>query len=109
MTPDQFRKIALSFDGAIESSHMNHPDFRVAGKIFATLGYPDDDRAMVKLTTDQQRSFVTADPKVFQPCNGAWGRSGCTNVLLSAAKVKGVRASLEIAFENIAGSPSKPK
>jgi hypothetical protein len=109
MNADQFRKIALSFEGAVESSHMNHPDFRVSGKIFATLGHPDDDRAMVKLTPDQQRSFVASDPKVFQPCNGAWGRSGCTNVLLAAAKVKTVRASLEVAFENIAGSLRKPK
>src|SRR5262245_31412560 len=58
MTANQFRKIALEFPGVIESAHMNHLDFRVAGKIFATLGYPDDEWGMVKLTSEQQRTFV---------------------------------------------------
>lgn len=58
MTPDQFRKLALRFPEAAESAHMAHPDFRVRGKIFATLGYPDDRHGMVKLTPDQQADFL---------------------------------------------------
>ena len=71
MTANDFRKIALSFPEAIESAHMNHPDFRVRGKIFATLGYPDENWAVVKLTPEEQKSFVRADPDVFQPVKGA--------------------------------------
>ena len=71
MTADDFRKIALSLPEAIESAHMNHPDFRVRGKIFATLGYPDENWAVVKLTPEEQKSFVRADPDVFQPVKGA--------------------------------------
>src|SRR5262245_11752091 len=102
MNTKDFRKSALSHDGAVESAHMRHPDFRVAGKIFASLGSPGEDWAMVKLTPDQQQSFVHACPDAFKPCSGAWGRSGCTNVLLPAAKRDMVAAALEIAFENIA-------
>jgi hypothetical protein len=68
MTADAFRKIALNFPEALESAHMNHPDFRVGGRIFATLGYPDEDWATIKLTPKEQRSFVRADPDVFRHC-----------------------------------------
>ena len=57
---------------------MNHPDFRVAGKIFATLGYANTDRAMVKVTPVEQEMLVSAEPSVFSPETGAWGRQGCT-------------------------------
>jgi len=73
MTPKEFRKSALSFPEAEESSHMGHPDFRVKGKIFATLG-PDEDWGMVKLTSEQQAPVVKEQPAVFQPASGAWGR-----------------------------------
>src|SRR5947207_15725782 len=82
MTSENFRRIALSFPETTESAHMAHPDFRVRGKIFATLGYPGDDFAMVKLTPDQQQVFVKAEPAVFEPVNGGWGRRGATNVHL---------------------------
>ena len=65
---------------------MNHPDFRLGGKIFATLGVPDENWGMVKLTPEQQRTFMEGAPEVFQPCSGAWGRQGATNVHLGAAK-----------------------
>src|SRR6266850_6818968 len=86
MTVNDFRKLALSFPEAIESAHMDHPDFRVRGKIFATLGYPDKDSGVVKLTPDEQRDFVGSDPNVFQPVKGAWGRRGSTSVNLPTAK-----------------------
>jgi hypothetical protein len=109
MNTNEFRKAALSCAGVIESAHMGHPDFRIGGKIFATLGAPNDDWAMVKLTPDQQRSFIEAVPDVFRSCNGAWGRSGCTLVHLPMAKKEVVKAAIEIAFENVAASVREKK
>lgn len=86
MTPKEFRRLALAFPETEERAHMDHPDFRVGGKIFATLGYPEDGFAMVKLTPIEQEMFVKAQPKVFKPCNGAWGRRGATNVSLKSAR-----------------------
>jgi hypothetical protein len=71
MTSDQFRRLALSFPEASESAHMGHPDFRAGGRIFATLGYPDDGWAMVKLTPEQQEELVRTEPDVFVPVKGA--------------------------------------
>ena len=102
MTADDFRKLALSFPEAIESAHMHHPDFRVRGKIFATLGYPDKDWAVVKLTPDEQTRFIQSDPKVFQPVKGAWGRRGNANVYLPAAKIDIVREAVTAAWRNTA-------
>ena len=48
MTSDEFRKMALEIPTAVERSHMNHPDFRVAGKIFASLGVPDESWGMAE-------------------------------------------------------------
>ena len=93
--------MALQIPGALEASHMRHPDFRIAGKIFATLGYPNKDWAMVKLTPEQQRKFIEKAPTVFRACNGAWGRDGATNVDLAQAKLSIVRAALEAAAKNV--------
>jgi hypothetical protein len=102
MTANDFRKLALSFPEAMESAHMHHPDFRVGGKIFATLGYPDKDWAVVKLTPDEQREFVENDPSGFQPVKGAWGRRGNTNIYLPAAKIDKAREALTAAWRNTA-------
>jgi hypothetical protein len=102
MTANEFRKLVLSFPEAIESAHMDHPDFRVGGKIFATLGYPDKDSGVVKLTPDEQREFVRSDPNVFQPVKGAWGRRGSTSVHLPAAKIENVRRAVDAAWRNTA-------
>ena len=102
MTTDDFRNLALGMPEAIESAHMGHPDFRVRGKIFATLMSPDDGWGMVKLTPEQQRLFVTAEPKVFVPVKGGWGRRGATTVILSAAKEESVREALVAAWRNTA-------
>jgi hypothetical protein len=101
MTANDFRKMALSFPEAVESAH-HHPDFRVRGKIFATLGYPDKDSAVVKLTPDEQRDFVRSVSNVFQPVKGAWGRRGATSVNLPAAKIDKVREALSAAWRNTA-------
>ena len=98
MTPSDFRHLALSFPETSENSHMEHPDFRVAGKIFATLGYPEDGWAMVKLTPLEQEMFVKAQPTVFNPCTGAWGRRGATSVRLKAARNPTLRRALEAAW-----------
>jgi len=81
---------------------MGHPDFRVGGKIFATLGYPDDTHAMVKLTPEQQEAFVDAEPAVFAPVKGGWGRKGATTVHLRAARARSLRVALTVAWENVA-------
>src|SRR5947208_16830368 len=101
VTADDFRSLALSFPEASEDARMGHPDFRVRGKIFATLG-PDEQWGMVKLTPDQQASFVRALPQMFQPVNGAWGRRGCTYVRLAAAEELTVRQALIAAWRNTA-------
>ena len=100
MTPNEFRELALSFPEAIESAHMHHPDFRVGGRIFATLGYPDENSAMVKLSPDDQKEFVRTSPGVFKLVKGAWGRQGSTNIYLPAAKVQTVREALTAAWRN---------
>lgn len=101
MTGNDFRNLALVLPEAVEQSHMDHPDFRVGGKIFATLG-PDEDWAMVKLKPEQQAPYIEAQPNVFQPASGAWGRWGCTIIQFKKAKKKEVRALLLLAWRNTA-------
>ena len=99
-TPSDFRRLALSLPQTEERNHMNHPDFRVAGKIFATLAYPNKQFAMVKLTPLQQEDFVKAHPAVFNPCNGAWGRRGATSVLLAKANKRVLKEAILAAWRN---------
>lgn len=99
MTENEFRKLALSLDGSEEKGHMGHPDFRVGGKIFATL-QPDKGLAMVSLSVDQQEIFVQVAPEVFEPVPGGWGRKGATYVRLSRAGRKVVREALSTAWRN---------
>ncbi len=102
MSAGEFRRLALSLPEAVEASHMDHPDFRVRGKIFATLGYPDDGWGMVKLTPTDQQLLVLAEPDVFVLCKGAWGRRGATAVRLRAAKKSTVREALAAAWRSTA-------
>jgi hypothetical protein len=99
VTAAQFRKLALNLPEAVEAEHMGHPDFRVGGKIFATLG-PDEKWGMVKLKPDQQASLMASEPNVFQPASGAWGKNGSTIVRLRPAKVLTVRHALLAAWRN---------
>ena len=101
MSIHQFQKLALEIPTAVERSHMHHPDFRVHGRIFASLGAPDANWGMVKLTPAQQRTFIKKAPEVFKPASGAWGRQGCTTVYLPAAKTAVVRAALDAAAKNV--------
>ena len=102
MTPADFRKLALALPETEERQHMDHPDFRVAGKIFATLGYPDKTRGMVKLSPEDQHNFSKDHPDVFIPVKGAWGKRGATSVHLKAAKKDVLRKALAAAWRNTA-------
>jgi hypothetical protein len=82
---------------------MGHADFRVEGKIFATLGYPDNESAMVKLPPEVQELYVTVEPTVFTPVKGAWGRKGSTNVRLKAATKAKVEGAVGAAWQAVTG------
>lgn len=109
MTEDQFRRLALAIPGAVESEHMDHPDFRLGGKIFASLGSPAKDWAMVKLTPAGQKSLLQQAPGSFKPCSGAWGDRGYTHAHLGSADPKLLKAALQEAAANISSSASKKK
>jgi hypothetical protein len=84
MNANDFRRLALSLEGAEESSHMGSPDFRVGGRIFATLASQDKGYGNLMLTLEQQSAFVEELPEVFVPIAGGWGRMGMTHVRLDA-------------------------
>ena len=98
MTTAEFRRRALRLPGAVESAHMDHPDFRVGGKIFATLGYPDDDHAVVLLPPDEQRHYVETATSAFSVVKGAWGRNGATQVRLADVDKSTIDAALLTAW-----------
>src|ERR1700732_3205899 len=98
-TSSEFRRLALALPATEERKHMNHPAFRVAGKIFATLGYPNKERAMVKVTPVEQEMLVRAEPSVFTPVKGAWGLKGCTSVNLEAAEKGTLRRAIAAAWQ----------
>jgi hypothetical protein len=102
MTADEFRSLALSLPEAVEAAHMGHPDFRVRGKIFATLSPPEKGLGMVKLAPAEQAVFLRTEPDVFRPASGAWGRRGCTMVCLGQAEEASVRQALIAAWRNTA-------
>jgi hypothetical protein len=83
---------------ASESAHMNHPDFRVRGKIFATLSYPDKSWGMVKLSPEQQQEFVQDHPLIFVPVKGGWGLKGATSVRLAKADAATLRRAIAAAW-----------
>jgi hypothetical protein len=103
-TPDDFRRIALSFPGAEEGAHMGHADFRVGGKIFATLGATDDAWGMAALMPEQQEDFMSLAPEAFRPAAGAWGRAGSTLVRLDAVSDELLETVLAAAWRKRAPS-----
>jgi hypothetical protein len=102
MTANEFRKLALDLPEAVEAEHMNHPDFRVRGKIFATLAYPDKTFGMVNLSLPDQMRFTQADAEAFTPVPGFWGEHGSTHVHLNAARKQIVRQALQAAWRHAA-------
>jgi hypothetical protein len=109
VTSEAFRRLALALPGVAERSHMGHPDFRVGGRIFATLGYPTGAWAMVSLSPDEQAAFTTMEPDVFVPARGKWGERGATGVQLRHAGVPAVRAALRAAFEARSAARPQPR
>jgi hypothetical protein len=101
VTAEDFRRMVLSLPETSEGAHMGHPDFRVRGKIFATL-WPDTVWGVVKLSPEEQEAFVRADPAAFEPVPGGWGRQGNTRVLLEAADEESLRRAVLAAWRRTA-------
>lgn len=101
--PGDFRRIALALEGAAEGHHMGHADFRVKGKVFATLGHPDAGWGMVQLMPEQQEDFIALAPDAFRPANGAWGRQGSTLVRLDAVDPDVLENAIRAAWRRRAG------
>jgi len=98
-TVADFRRIALSLEAAEESSHMGAPDFRVGGKIFATLASQEQGYGNLKLTLEQQADFVREAPDVFLPIPGGWGRMGMTHIRLAKASEDVLEGALRTAWQ----------
>jgi hypothetical protein len=103
-----FRRIALALEGAIESEHMGHPDFRANGKIFATIHH-DNKSGMVKLTPEQQQALIKEHPESFSPENGAWGRSGSTRVQFRNVTADVLGMAMTFAWKNTAAAKKTSK
>jgi hypothetical protein len=99
LNENDFRRIALGMTDTIESAHMGHPDFRVNGRIFATLHH-DRRTGMVALTPEQQQRFMQEDPASFTPESGAWGRGGSTRVRLDAVDEDTLGDAMTLAWQN---------
>lgn len=102
MSVARFRKTALALSDAIESSHFGKADFRVGKRIFATLGHPDENWGTLKLTPEQQSMLVDAEPEIFRPVPGGWGRQGYTNVRLENADATTLKSAMAMAWGNVA-------
>jgi hypothetical protein len=109
MTPADFRKLALRIPGVIEGAHQGHADFRANGRIFATLGYPDDSSAMVKLSPTDQQLYLERHPESFVRAAGAWGGRGSTLVRLGATNPKILASALKFACAHTASGSKRPK
>jgi hypothetical protein len=99
MTTDDFRRIALSFPGTEELNGLGYPNFRAGRKSFATI---ENSTSVIRLTQDQQATFVAAAPEIFAPVSGGWGRSGSTVVRLEVADAATVQDALATAWHNVA-------
>ena len=112
MTPEDFRRIALTFPGAEESSHMGSADFRVGGHIFATLAHQAQGFGNLKLTPEHQALFLADQPTLFSPIAGGWGRSGMTHIRLAEADEATLTGALQTAWKlrlNLTAKARKPK
>lgn len=99
MNAADFRRIALSFDGAHEGAHMGSPDFRVGGRIFATLASEKQGYGNLMLTPEQQADFVSEQPDVFIPIAGGWGRMGMTHIRLAVTNEDVLTGALHAAWK----------
>ena len=99
MTISDFRRLALALEGAEESSHMGAPDFRVGGRIFATLASQAEGYGNLALSLEQQAAFVAEAPEVFVPIRGGWGRMGMTHIVLANADEDVLAGALRAAWQ----------
>ena len=106
---DRFRRFALALPGAAEGAHMGHADFRVNGRIFATLAYQAKGQGTLMLTPDQQQAFLQELPELFHPVPGGWGRNGATLLSLHAADDATMQGALSTAHQNILRKTSPAK
>jgi hypothetical protein len=106
MTGDTFRALALALHGVTEGAHMGHPDFRANGRIFASLD-ASERSGTVMLTPDEQAELVRAYAGVFGPAAGAWGRQGCTTIVLRQADEAAVRGALLLAWQRAMDRPRR--
>ena len=106
---DLFRRLALQLPGAVESSHMGHPDFRLNNRIFATLSAQEKGYGVLKLTREQQQAFITEQPQSFSPVQGGWGRMGMTFIHLDHADEALIAGALSTAYHNLQKKQSEKK
>jgi hypothetical protein len=99
MTPSDFRRIALSFEGAEEGSHMGATDFRAGGHIFATLASVKEGYGNLMITLEHQAAFIAERPDLFLPVHGGWGRMGITHIRLAAANEDTLSGALHTAWK----------
>ena len=104
-----FRRLALQLSGAVESSHMNHPDFRLNDRIFATLSGQEKGCGVLKLTLEQQAAFMADQPHIFSPVQGGWGRMGMTFIHLDHADESIMAGALKTAYQNLQAKQSEKK
>lgn len=109
MNANDFRRIALSLEGAEEGSHMGNPDFRVGGRIFATLAHQKLGYGNLMLTPEQQAAFVSELPEIFLPIHGGWGRMGATHIRLAKASEEVLAGALRTAWQLRVNKNAKSK
>ena len=107
MTANEFRELILALPETVEGAHMRRADFRSHGRIFATLGYPDNNWGMIKLPPDEQQRLIQTHPHIFEKAKGAWGLKGSTLVRLDHAHPNLVRTALDFAWQRSAEAPAK--
>lgn len=99
MDASDFRRLALTLPGAEEGSHMRSPDFRVGGRIFATLASQNQGFGNLMLTPAQQTAFVEEAPEIFVPVAGGWGKMGATHIRLAVATTDVLSGALHAAWK----------
>ena len=108
MTPSDFRRIALSLEGAEEGSHMGAADFRVGGRIFATLASVKEGYGNLMITPELQAEFIAERPDLFLPVHGGWGRNGVTHIRLALADEDTLHGALFTAWKLRVEKNKKP-
>jgi hypothetical protein len=105
---NDFRRLALALDGAVESAHMGHPDFRAHGRIFCTIQH-DPQWGALMLTPEQQRRFLRDYPDAFKPAAGAWGLAGSTLVHFASIDEEIMGEALTMCWQNAAAKAAAKK